>query len=148
MYSKENLEAVFLEKDLGKLDMALSAIGDELEYANITSDEVVSIVNYFFSRIKDYSNKTIVENILHISLQIMTAQKVFCGFNLDVILPHLYSMDVECSSYVLTFLCFSGDLKYEKVIENFLQNSALKKEAEEALSELRYRAKRNYTAPH
>ena len=62
MYSKENLEAVFLEKDLGKLDMALSAIGDELEYANITSDEVVSIVNYFFSRIKDYSNKTIVEN--------------------------------------------------------------------------------------
>ena len=148
MYSRKKLEEIFQENDLKKLDIALSSIGDELEYSNLTSAEVISIVNYFFGCIRNYTSETIIENILNICLRIMNAHTVFRGFNLDLVLPYVRTMSTGCSSYVLTFLGFSGDIKYEKTIESFLQNDSLKEDAEEALLELRYSVKRNYTIPH
>lgn len=142
MYSREKLEAVFCEEDLEKLDIALSSVGDELEYSDLTAEEVKSIVDYFFSRINNYTNKIVVENILNICLRIMDAHNIFCGFNLDIVLPLVTTMDKECISYILTFLGFSGNMKYEKFIKSFLQNDGLKGDAEEALLELRHKAKR------
>ena len=42
MYSKKKLEEVFRENDLAKLDIALNSIGDELEYSDLTSAEVMA----------------------------------------------------------------------------------------------------------
>lgn len=144
MYIRERLEEAFREEDITKLDMAISSIGDELEYSNLSSDEVISIVNYLLSCVGKYTNNMIIENILNVCLRIMDAHKIFCGYNLDIILPYVHTMSAGCSSYVLTFLGFSGDIKYEKIIEGFLQNKDLKGDAEEALSELRHGVKRNH----
>ena len=135
----EKLKTVFSEPDLEKLDAEISAVGDLLVGCELRDSEVIKIVNFLLGRIEHYQNDTIVENILNVCLQIMTAHQVFAGFNLDVILPCLNRLNTECSSYMLTFWGFSGDQKYRRHIEPFLSVDGLKEEAEEALRELDYR---------
>lgn len=135
----EKLKTVFSEPDLEKLDAEISAVGDLLVGCELRDREVIKIVNFLLGRIEHYQNDTIVENILNVCLQIMTAHQVFAGFDLEVILPCLNRLNAECSSYILTFLGFSGDQKYRRYIEPFLSVDALKEEAAEALRELDYR---------
>lgn len=135
----ERLKTVFDEPDLEKLDAEISAVGDLLVGCELRDREVIKIVNFLLDRIEHYQDDTIVENILNVCLQIMTAHQVFAGFDLDVILPCLNRLNTECSSYILTFWGFSGDQKYRRYIEPFLSVDGLKEEAEEALRELDYR---------
>jgi len=135
----EKLKTVFDELDLEKLDAEISAAGDLLAGCELGDSEVIKIVNFLLGRIEHYKDDTIVENILNVCLQIMTAHQVFAGFDLDVILPYLNRMNTECSSYMLTFWGFSGDQKYKRLIEPFLSVDGLKEEAAEALRELDYR---------
>ena len=135
----EKLKTVFSEPDLEKLDAEISAVGDLLVGCELRDREVIKIVNFLLGRIEHYQNDTIVENILNVCLQIMTAHQVFAGFDLEVILPCLNRLNAECSSYILTFWGFSGDQKYRRYIEPFLSVDGLKEEAEEALRELDYR---------
>ena len=135
----EKLKTVFSEPDLEKLDAEISAVGDLLVGCELRDSEVIKIVNFLLGRIEHYQNDTIVENILNVCLQIMTAHQVFAGFDLEVILPCLNRLNTECSSYILTFWGFSGDQKYRRYIEPFLSVDGLKEEAEEALRELDYR---------
>ena len=135
----EKLKTVFSEPDLEKLDAEISAVGDLLVGCELRDREVIKIVNFLLGRIEHYQNDTIVENILNVCLQIMTAHQVFAGFDLEVILPCLNRLNTECSSYILTFWGFSGDQKYRRYIEPFLSVDALKEEAAEALRELDYR---------
>ena len=135
----EKLKTVFSEPDLEKLDAEISAVGDLLVGCELRDSEVIKIVNFLLGRIEHYQNDTIVENILNVCLQIMTAHQVFAGFDLEVILPCLNRLNAECSSYILTFWGFSGDQKYRRHIEPFLSVDGLKEEAEEALRELDYR---------
>ncbi len=139
MRSLERLKTVFDELDLEKLDAEISAAGDLLAGCELGDSEVIKIINFLLGRIEHYKDDTIVENILNVCLQIMTAHQVFAGFDLDVILPYLNRMNTECSSYVLTFWGFSGDQKYKRLIEPFLSVDGLKEEAAEALRELDYR---------
>lgn len=142
MDSLERAKAVFCERDFSKLDEAISSTGDELESIDLSTSEAIAIINYFFSRIHCYSDGRIIENILHVCLRIMNAHQVFSGFDLDGLLPCLGMLNRECSSYILTFLGFSGDMKYEAYIEPLLADEGLRGEAEEALRELRYGAGR------
>ena len=135
----EKLKTVFSEPDLEKLDAEISAVGDLLVGCELRDSEVIKIVNFLLGRIERYQDDTIVENILNVCLQIMTAHQVFAGFDLEVILPCLNRLNAECSSYILTFWGFSGDQKYRRHIEPFLSVDGLKEEAEEALRELDYR---------
>ena len=135
----EKLKTVFSEPDLEKLDAEISAAGDLLVGCELRDSEVIKIVNFLLGRIEHYQDDTIVENILNVCLQIMTAHQVFAGFDLEVILPCLNRLNAECSSYILTFWGFSGDQKYRRHIEPFLSVDALKEEAAEALRELDYR---------
>ena len=135
----EKLKTVFSEPELEKLDAEISAVGDLLVGCELRDSEVIKIVNFLLGRIEHYQNDTIVENILNVCLQIMTAHQVFAGFDLEVILPCLNRLNTECSSYILTFWGFSGDQKYRRHIEPFLSVDGLKEEAEEALRELDYR---------
>ena len=135
----EKLKTVFSEPDLEKLDAEISAAGDLLVGCESRDREVIKIVNFLLGRIERYQDDTIVENILNVCLQIMTAHQVFAGFDLEVILPCLNRLNAECSSYILTFWGFSGDQKYRRHIEPFLSVDGLKEEAEEALRELDYR---------
>lgn len=135
----ERLKTVFDEPDLEKLDAEISAVGDLLVGCELRDREVIKIVNFLLDRIEHYQDDTIVENILNVCLQIMTAHQVFAGFDLDVILPCLNRLNTECSSYILTFWGFSGDQKYRRHIEPFLSVDGLKEEAAEALRELDYR---------
>lgn len=139
MHSLERLKTVFDELDLEKLDTEISTAGDLLAGCELGDSEVIKIINFLLGRIEHYKDDTIVENILNVCLQIMTAHQVFAGFDLDVILPYLNRMNTECSSYVLTFWGFSGDQKYKRLIEPFLSVDGLKEEAAEALRELDYR---------
>lgn len=139
MRSLERLKTVFDELDLEKLDAEISAAGDLLAGCELGDSEVIKIINFLLGRIEHYKDDTIVENILNVCLQIMTAHQVFAGFDLDVILPYLNRMNTECSSYMLTFWGFSGDQKYKRLIEPFLSVDGLKEEAAEALRELDYR---------
>ena len=135
----EKLKTVFSEPELEKLDAEISAVGDLLVGCELRDSEVIKIVNFLLGRIEHYQNDTIVENILNVCLQIMTAHQVFAGFDLEVILPCLNRLNAECSSYILTFWGFSGNQKYRRHIEPFLSVDGLKEEAEEALRELDYR---------
>ena len=135
----ERLKTVFDEPDLEKLDAEISAVGDLLVGCELRDREVIKIVNFLLDRIEHYQDDTIVENILNVCLQIMTAHQVFAGFDLDVFLPCLNRLNTECSSYILTFWGFSGDQKYRRHIEPFLSVDGLKEEAAEALRELDYR---------
>lgn len=139
MSSLERLKTVFDEPNLEKLDAKISTAGDLLAGCELGDSEVIKIVNFLLGRIEHYQNDTIVENILNVCLQIMTAHQVFAGFDLEVILPCLNRLNAECSSYILTFWGFSGDQKYRRHIEPFLSVDGLKEEAEEALRELDYR---------
>ena len=139
MSSLEKLKTVFDEPNLEKLDAEISAAGDLLTGCELGDAEVIKIVNFLLGRIEHYQDDTIVENILNVCLQIMTAHQVFAGFDLDLILPYLNRLNTECSSYMLTFWGFSGDQKYRRHIEPFLSVDGLKEEAEEALRELDYR---------
>lgn len=139
MSSLERLKTVFDEPNLEKLDAKISTAGDLLAGCELGDSEVIKIVNFLLGRIEHYQNDTIVENILNVCLQIMTAHQVFAGFDLEVILPCLNRLNAECSSYILTFWGFSGDQKYRRYIEPFLSVDALKEEAAEALRELDYR---------
>lgn len=139
MSSLEKLKTIFAEPDLKKLDTEISAAGDMLAGCELRDSEVIKIVNFLLGRIEHYQDNTIVENILNVCLQIMTAHQVFAGFDLDVILPCLNKLNAECSSYILTFWGFSGDQKHRRYIEPFLSVDGLKEEAEEALRELDYR---------
>lgn len=139
MSSWEKLKTAFSEPDLEKLDAEISAVGDLLAGCELGDSEVIKIVNFLLGRIEHYQDDTVVENILNVCLQIMTAHHVFAGFDLDVILPCLNRLNTECSSYILTFWGFSGDQKYKRLIEPFLSVDALKEEAAEALRELDYR---------
>lgn len=138
MSSLEKLKTIFAEPDLEKLDAEISAAGDILAGCELRDSEVIKIVNFLLGRIEHYQDDTIVENILNVCLQIMTAHRVFAGFDLDVILPCLTRLNAECSSYMLTFWGFSGNQKYRRHIEPFLSVDGLKGEAEEALRELDY----------
>ena len=138
MSSLEKLKTIFAEPDLKKLDTEISAAGDVLAGYELRDSEVIKIVNFLLGRIEHYQDDTIVENILNVCLEIMTAHQVFAGFDLDVILPCLIRLNAECSSYMLTFWGFSGDQKYRQHIEPFLSVDGLKGEAEEALRELDY----------
>lgn len=138
MSSLERLKTVFDEPNLEKLDTEISTAGDLLAGCELGDSEVIKIVNFLLGRIEHYQDDTVVENILNVCLQIMTAHQVFAGFDLEVILPCLNRLNAECSSYILTFWGFSGDQKYRQHIEPFLSVDGLKEEAEEALRELDY----------
>jgi len=138
MSSLEKLKTIFAEPDLKKLDTEISAAGDMLAGCELRDSEVIKIVNFLLGRIEHYQDDTIVENIINVCLEIMTAHQVFAGFDLDVILPCLTRLNAECSSYMLTFWGFSGNQKYRRHIEPFLSVDGLKGEAEEALRELDY----------
>lgn len=139
---REKIQAAFCERDLSRLNAAVSAVGDELAYGGLCAGEAIAAINDLFARIEQYRDDAVIENILHVCLRAMEAQGVFSGFDLDALLPRLDTMNPECASYALTFLGFSGNRKYKKHIEAFLQKDGLREEAEEALQELEYRTGR------
>lgn len=135
----ETIKNVFREKDLVKLNIKISDIGDVLEGSNLSKKDVIEDINCLFSYIKEYEDESVIENILNISLNIMNEYKIFSGFDLKPLLSHMDEMNYESISYVLTFLGFSGDDKYIKIIEPFLKIDELREDAEEALMEINYR---------
>lgn len=139
MLLMKEIETAFCEQDSKKLDYNISAIGDLLAYSDLTSDEVIKLINFLLEHIKDYSDTTIIENILNVCLRTMNAHKVFSGFDLDIILPCWNKLDAACFSYILSFWGFSGKVKYIKYIQEFLATDYLKADAEEALNELNFR---------
>lgn len=139
MNSLEIIENAFKETELEKLNNKIRDMGDLLEGSNLCREEVIKAINYLFGYVKNYEDETIVENILNVSLNIMNAYKVFSGFDLNSLISQMDRMSYECISYVLTFLGYSRDTQYIKIIEHFLNVEELKEDAEEAMTEITYR---------
>lgn len=137
MDSLEKLKTIFSVPDLKKLDVEISTAGDVLVGHELKGSEI-NIVNFLLRHIENYQDSTIIENILNVCLRVMIAHQVFSGFDLDVVLPCLNRLNTECSSYILTFLGFSGNQKYRSYIEPFLSVDTLKEEAMDALRDLDY----------
>jgi len=126
MNSLEIIENAFKETELEKLNNKISDIGDLLEGSNLCREEVIKAINYLFEHVKNYEDETIIENILNVSLNIMNAYKIFSGFDLNSLISQMDRMSYECISYVLTFLGYSRDTQYIKIIEHFLNIEELK----------------------
>lgn len=134
----EKIELVFNKTDVQELDADISDLGDELEYCELSADEVRKVVNCLLNHIKNYKEATIVENILNSCLRIMNSHGIFSGFDLDCVSPCIGSLNNECLSYMLTFWGFSGEEKYRTLIESFLTRDGLEEDARESLLELDY----------
>lgn len=139
MNSLEIIENAFKETELEKLINKIRDIGDLLEGSYLCREEVIKAINYLFEHVKNYEDETIIENILNVSLNIMNAYKIFSGFDLNSLISQMDRMSYECISYVLTFLGYSRDTQYIKIIEHFLNIEELKEDVEEAMAEITYR---------
>ena len=135
MNSLEIIENAFKETELEKLNNKIRDIGDLLEGSYLCREEVIKAINYLFEHVKNYEDETIIENILNVSLNIMNAYKIFSGFDLNSLISQMDRM----ISYVLTFLGYSRDTQYIKIIEHFLNIEELKEDVEEAMAEITYR---------
>lgn len=139
MNLSETIEHTFKENDLIQLVNKIRDIGDLIEYSDLKEEEVIESVNKLFGKIRRYKDEDVIENILNVCMNIMNAHHIFSGFDLDTLLQSLSDMSYESISYVLTFLSFSRDDKYIKVIEPFLEIHELQQDAKEALMEINYK---------
>lgn len=143
MNLSETIKDIFQTNNPKEVSSNLNEFGDLLEYGDWNKNEIIESVNCLLSQIRNISDLSVIENILHICFNIMNSHTVFSGFDLDTLVSCINKLNSECISYVLTFLGFSGKREYYTIIQSFLENDVLKKEAEEALFELDYRIKKS-----
>lgn len=138
----EIINDIFQDNSLAEVSSKLNNLGDLLEYGDWSKKEIVESINCLLSQIKDIGDSVVIENILHICLNVMNSHNVFSGFELDSLVSCIRKLNSECISYVLTFIGFSGDKKYIITLNSFIESHVLKEEAEEALVELNYRIRK------
>lgn len=143
MNLSEKIKDIFQTNNPKVLSSSLNEFGDLLEYGDWNKNEIIESVNCLLSQIRNISDLSVIENILHICFNIMNSHTVFSGFDLDILVSCINKLNSECISYVLTFLGFSGRKEYYTIIQSFLENDVLKKDAEEALFELDYRTNKS-----
>lgn len=143
MNLSETIKDIFQTNNPKEVSSNLNEFGDLLEYGDWNKNEIIESVNCLLSQIRNISDLSVIENILHICFNIMNSHTVFSGFDLDTLVSCINKLNSECISYVLTFLGFSGKREYYTIIQSFLEYDVLKKEAEEALFELDYRIKKS-----
>lgn len=138
MNSLELIKNIFEEPNLTKLNLKIRETGDLLKSDVITKQNVIKGINSLFEYIKICDDESTIENILNTALSIMESHNIYAGFNLDILLHSLDKLNFECISYVLSFLGFSGEQKYIKIIKSFLEVKELREDAEDALREIDY----------
>ena len=143
MNLSKTMKDIFQTNNPKEVSSGLNEFGDLLEYGDWNKNEIIESVNCLLSQIRNISDLSFIENILHICFNIMNSHAVFSGFDLDTLVSCINKLNSECISYVLTFLGFSGRREYYTIIQSFLENDVLRKDAEEALFELDYRTNKS-----
>ncbi|MBC1470061.1 hypothetical protein HB877_08760 [Listeria welshimeri] len=133
-------------KDLEKnKDDKLEAVGyirDILDYGDEPDDKAIKIIDNLAVQATLQDDNDVKESILDAMLEGSKAPDVEKAINLTPIINHLNEFNDECLSYILSMLGNSGNVKYKPIIESYKNNSKLKEDVEEALSELDYRIKK------
>ncbi|NPC93895.1 hypothetical protein HOO54_17150 [Bacillus sp. WMMC1349] len=138
----EEINHVFLLSDRIEKENSIEGIGDLFEYENFDKNEVIEGVNLLLSHIVHEKNDSIKEAMLHSVQNAIVYKDVAAGISLDLLLPYCSSFKIEALSYVLSFLGFSGNLKYLTVLKSYLDhtNLEIQETAQEAISEIEFRS--------
>ncbi|WIY63175.1 hypothetical protein [Bacillus arachidis] len=143
MNFEEKLNKILNDSNLNKQEKlsSLGAIGDILEYGDISRDEAIQEMNVLIKYVVEQNDNDIKEEILNIILNGENSRNVDKELDLEPIVLNLSKFNDECISYILSMLGYSGKEKYRKVIEQFKNSPRLEEDVEDALFELDYRVK-------
>ncbi|WP_243521878.1 hypothetical protein [Bacillus pseudomycoides] len=143
MNFEEKLNKILNDSRLDKQEKlnSLGAIGDILEYGDISRDEAIQEMNVLIKYVVEQNDNDIKEEILNIILNGENSRNVDKELDLEPIVLNLSKFNDECISYILSMLGYSGKEKYRKVIEQFKNSPRLEEDVEDALFELDYRVK-------
>lgn len=138
----DEIKNVILLSDEKEKENVIEKIGDLFEYGNLDKNEVIEGVNLLLSHVVHEKNSSIKESMLHSINNALVYKDVAADVSLDVLLPYCSSFDVEDLTYVLSFLGFSGNLKYFTVLKSYLNhtNVEIQEAAQEAITEIEFRS--------
>lgn len=120
---------------------AVGAVRDCLDFKSLTEKEAVCIINDLIEQVVKQPDNNIKEAIFDAMLEGYCSYNIEKKISLKPIVEDIQRFDVQCLSYILTLLGWSGKEEYRGLITSFADNPILEEDVEEALSELNHRVK-------
>ncbi|MBO0468774.1 hypothetical protein JZO73_14825 [Enterococcus plantarum] len=121
----------------------IADIGDYLKYGDIDRETAIIYLDILIRYLVKQNNDDVKEEMLGIILDTEDARVIDKELDLTPIISNLSHFNVQCISYVLSILGYSGRKDYIPYIEKFKEISSLEEDVEDALYELKYRSENN-----
>lgn len=116
----------------------ISDNGDYLTYGDIDKKTAIEYIDILIKYLVQQKNDAMKETILGIILDTEDFKEIDKELDISPIVTNLDKFNIQCLSYVLSILSYSGKKEYMDYIESFNDEPRLKEDIEEAIYILNY----------